>query len=490
MNKESIIREWFYRLPTGYATAPYSKKEMDVLHEILAENGMNGSIFVNKVEEVDQLDQAFHDAERVEELKWASLEESEEVLSEAPTQGWEQLQSIQEKISAADKQREWDEFRSVIDASGALPAAATVKVLNALSKEEQEEFTKKLRTFTSIQTGKSERITGTLALKLFNIDAKGIGKGEVYMCWLYANSSIQGGGESFDIQISDRKYEVKDYSGTGFTKKGEPKPNPGAIRVGVEGTVSKFPVWQNILETVAIIKKMEKGNSWNLLPGASKDHPKHALWQQLLNIKDDVLERLSYEYLSGKKKGQAKSAKIVTGEFSGTDTKKFQRLYETLNDLFAEFDTEAFNQLDAKGPNQKPFTLVIDPIDMSTIQKSAGKELKVKVKSASYEVRPETIVNYWKRIPYLSSTYGAEGSPRRAPEQFGADLQQTVIKIVQSGPADYWMVFRGTEKNIEMKTISRDRASEFEYYSISQGGVKFKEPATAGTGETLIEPGK
>ena len=246
MNKESIIREWFYRLPNGYATAPYSKKEMDVLHEVLAENGINGSIFAKEAKlekekftepdqmrmykEVDQLDQAFHDAERVEELKWASLEELEEVLSEAPTQGWEQLQSIQEKISAVDKQREWDEFKSVIDASGTLPAAATVKVLNALSEEEQEEFAKKLRTFTSIQTGKSERITGTLALKLFNIDAKGIGKGEVYMCWLYANSSIQGGGESFDIQISDRKYEVKDYSGSGVTKSGEPKEKSGAIR--------------------------------------------------------------------------------------------------------------------------------------------------------------------------------------------------------------------------------------------------------------------
>ncbi len=359
-----------------------------------------------------------------------------------------------------------------------------------LSEPEQEEFAEKLRSFTTIQTGKSERITGELAIKLFNIDAKGIGKGEVYICWLYANSNIQGGGESFDIQISDRKYEVKDYSGSGVTKSGEPKEKSGAIRVGVEGSVSKFAVWRNTLDTVDIIKKMEKGNSWDLLPGSAPDHPKHKLWQQLLKIKDYVNNRLSYQYLSGKKQGQSKSGKIVTGEFSGQDTKQFQRLYETLNTLFEEFDNETFNQLDAKGPNQKPLTLVIDPIDMSTIQKSAGKELKVKVKSASYEVRPETIVNYWKRVPYLSSTYGKEGAPQRAPGQFGADLQQAVIEIIESGPADYWMVFRGSEKNIEMKTISRDRAAEFEYYSISQNGIKFKEPESAGTGETPIEPGE
>ena len=162
MNKESIIREWFYRLPKGYAEAPYTKAEMNTLHEVLEENGMNGSVFVNEeidtgpkrnfkplddkyteyekatnkdLKEVDILDQGFLEAEPVKELKWAPLEELEEVLNEAPFQGWEQLQSIQEKVSAADKQREWDDFRSVIDASGAKPAAATAKVLSGLSEE-------------------------------------------------------------------------------------------------------------------------------------------------------------------------------------------------------------------------------------------------------------------------------------------------------------------------------------------------------------------
>lgn len=64
MDRDSIIREWFYRLPKGYATAPYTDEEMDVLHEILEENGMNGAVFVN---EVDQLDQAFLDATPVED---------------------------------------------------------------------------------------------------------------------------------------------------------------------------------------------------------------------------------------------------------------------------------------------------------------------------------------------------------------------------------------------------------------------------------------
>ena len=66
MDKESIIQEWFYRLPRGYAEVPYTKEEMAMLHEILEENGLNGSVFVN---EIDQLDQAFLDAKPVEDLK-------------------------------------------------------------------------------------------------------------------------------------------------------------------------------------------------------------------------------------------------------------------------------------------------------------------------------------------------------------------------------------------------------------------------------------
>ena len=64
MDRDAIIREWFYRLPKGYANAPYSKDEMYILHKILEENGLNGSVFIK---EVDQLDQAFNNAEPVEE---------------------------------------------------------------------------------------------------------------------------------------------------------------------------------------------------------------------------------------------------------------------------------------------------------------------------------------------------------------------------------------------------------------------------------------
>jgi len=75
MNKESIIREWFYRLPNGYTTAPYSKKELDVLHEVLVENGMNGSVFVNSLETIEE-----HPMESLHEWKESHKEMINEMI--------------------------------------------------------------------------------------------------------------------------------------------------------------------------------------------------------------------------------------------------------------------------------------------------------------------------------------------------------------------------------------------------------------------------
>jgi hypothetical protein len=35
---DDVIREWFYRLPKGYAEAPYSESELFVLADVIAEH--------------------------------------------------------------------------------------------------------------------------------------------------------------------------------------------------------------------------------------------------------------------------------------------------------------------------------------------------------------------------------------------------------------------------------------------------------------------
>ena len=166
----------------------------------------------------------------------------------------------------------------------------------------------------------------------------------------------------------------------------------------------------------------------------------------------------------------------MTGEFNTTDTKDFKQFYFTLNELLTSLgDQEEFNQLVAYGPNQKPLSLVIDPISLQNISKKG--ELTIKVQNSGYDARPETLINYLKRLPYVSS----KADPARGPVQFEKDLQTAVSSIISAGEADNWLVYRGTASNIIGRVISKDRAGEFRYAAISQGGIKFYEPQEAPT---------
>jgi hypothetical protein len=41
MDIDGLVREWFYELPKGYADAPYTKTELDILDEVLAKHGIS-----------------------------------------------------------------------------------------------------------------------------------------------------------------------------------------------------------------------------------------------------------------------------------------------------------------------------------------------------------------------------------------------------------------------------------------------------------------
>ena len=63
-NVTDILRDWFYRLPHGYAIQPYNKMELQVLSKVLVENNIDPKSII---ESLDQVDQAFLDAKPVEE---------------------------------------------------------------------------------------------------------------------------------------------------------------------------------------------------------------------------------------------------------------------------------------------------------------------------------------------------------------------------------------------------------------------------------------
>ncbi len=63
-NVTDILRDWFYRLPHGYAIQPYNKMELQVLSKVLTENNIDPKPII---ESLDQLDQGFLNAKPVEE---------------------------------------------------------------------------------------------------------------------------------------------------------------------------------------------------------------------------------------------------------------------------------------------------------------------------------------------------------------------------------------------------------------------------------------
>ncbi|MDA9262899.1 hypothetical protein N9P49_00460 [bacterium] len=323
------------------------------------------------------------------------------------------------------------------------PSFAAYQFLLPLSYDDKKYFMDQLGK-TAAPT-KNFGISKGFDTDLFHVDAKGIGKGEIYCAWKFKDAEIQGGGESFDVAVGATKYEVKDYSGTGFTKKGEGVVNNGAIRIGVEGSVSKFNFWKEILKTVNIIEKIQTGkDTWTLLPESPE-------LSQLLELKDHILNRVQ------------KEVKIVTGEFNKTDAKKFTQFYEAANRVVTNYETSGeFNQMVLQGKSGQR-SIVIEPISTSDIP--ASGKMEITVKDSSGQATVETLINYLLKLEYL-----------RNPSKFELDLNQAVADIIAEGQADYWMVFRGSQNNILGKIVSKDRNSEFLYDTISQNGIKFKEP--------------
>jgi hypothetical protein len=183
MDKESILREWFYRLPNGYAEVPYTNAEMDILHEILEENGLNGSIFVN---EVDQLDQAFIDAKPVEETQ------SDQTLEP----GYDDL-IIEELMRSG-----WYEDNPDLP-TGTIPAA--------LGKYPYDQG----KTFKLDIKEKRDQEIFKLLFKI--APSKDVGNGEVSLYWLYQHSGVGAkdmrGKENPDLVVgpSEVPMEVKSF---------------------------------------------------------------------------------------------------------------------------------------------------------------------------------------------------------------------------------------------------------------------------------------
>tara|TARA_B100001113_G_scaffold141272_1_gene115695 strand:+ start:2777 stop:3976 length:1200 start_codon:yes stop_codon:yes gene_type:complete len=281
------------------------------------------------------------------------------------------------------------------------------------SKSDATNFAKNLGRLSKPKHGMA--VKGNVEKKIYALNAKGIGTGEIWLGYVIKNGQIQGGGVSFDLLVNSTKYEVKDYATKGPST---------AIRVGVEGNVAQHAFWRQVLDTHRALDKVF--NDMNA--------------EELIQDTDFI--KVSKEML-----GRARTNS--TGEWNKTDVGRFRDFYTVASNLTAVEDT-GFNQVKFIGPNQKPITKTIKPIDTISSNK---QEIEFLSGDASYTQLD--IVNQLRKLEYV-----------RDPNAFQKGLDKAISDIVDKGTAAEWIIFRkGMIKVLK-------GASKFKFSHVSQGGVR------------------
>lgn len=365
---DTVLEEWSYRCASGFPT--YGKTE-DMIHlqNILDER--NIPLPFKRITEAP----LFPDQ-----------------INQIPT-------TLTQKLVKAKKQKQFQTFLDNLP--GGQTPDMMIAFLKKLTPSEQDEFVKKLYSVKTVEDiDKSDYATG-VASKLFNLEPKGIGKAELFLAMMVANSKVSGGGESYDLLVNGvKKYEVKDYR-TGETK---------GIRLGTKGKVNRFVFWQEIMKTVDLVTNLIATNGIQF-------------------IKDARLKRL-IEYVA------ERTSTIERGEFNKTDVEKFTELYVKFNDM-SQVDATGYTYVTFRGPNTEPISYVIDEIP-TKLKKSVTINIKGRGSS-------ESLVVELRRLKYV-----------RNPNDFAIDMQAAVDQAV--GNEIPFIIFRPNgpvvTKNFKFASVS------------------------------------
>ena len=152
--------------------------------------------------------------------------------------------SLQQKIIKAGKEIDFNTF--VKNLPGGASSSAMSTFLNSLKPNEQNEFVDLLYSKKSVSEISANDYSSGFGSRLYELEPKGIGKAELFLAVLLRNSKVSGGGESFDLSVGNKKYEIKDY------RRGKSDP----IRLGTKGKVTRFEFWKEIIKTLDVVNNL------------------------------------------------------------------------------------------------------------------------------------------------------------------------------------------------------------------------------------------
>jgi hypothetical protein len=325
-----------------------------------------------------------------------------------------------ELYDAADEFNKISEFKSFIELLPTDAFKGIDLVFNKilLTPQNTREFFDKLYTMKSVKEISVRDYASGIGSILFMAEPKGLGRGELFIAWLVKDSQVSGGGESFDVQYGDEKYEVKDYS----------KNNTDSIRLGTKGKVTRFGFWNEIIDTVTRID-----NLMGFSAGETKfDFPKY-FSAEYADVCSTIM-RIGDNWLGG--------------EMGYKDFDILQRFYDMTYALENKVDKDLITNVIFRGPDARPQEISIEPISAKEIENDQIITLNKADSDRSYTY----ILTELRRLKYV-----------RNPKALMEDINKEVKNIVNGLP---FIVFRPDGPHIE---------TDFKFNRISQGSIKIIE---------------
>jgi len=391
MNIDSILTEWCYRLPNGYPTVA---KDYEVLYNVILETAKVTPEYARQI------------VDRAQGLR-------NQVITESI-----QLDSIQntlliDAVDAAGKMEQFQKFLNLLPVEADI---MTLKYLNTMTYDKATEFAELLYSHTDIneQTINATNYKSGVGFEMFNLEPKGMGRGEIFLAATFQGAQAQGGGQSFDLLSNNRQFEVKDY------RIGKSK----SIRLGTKGSVTRFKFWDEITITLKRLDQLR----------GTMENPKfdfHKYFHQKL------LDAVAYL--------DSRREFILAGNLNMKDKMYLDQFYQEANSINSEI--QGYTNVILRGPNATPIELSIHPM--------------TKLDNGSIVIKP--IDDGSQDITYINAELRRLEYVRN-PSKLDVDLQQAVDQIV--GEDLQFIVFRRDRVN-----VTRD----FRYVVIDAGKIRIIE---------------
>ena len=377
---DNILSEWSYRCSKGYPDLN-DPNDLAILKEVMAE--MNVSFPIDEIaykQEFNEWDVTLEDG--LDQLEESEFYDITNALNEGSLEDFNVPSALQQMLVKANKTKQFESFITRLPGGESEPAIQNF--IDRLTPNEYEDLVKMLYSKTSVEEITKSEYESGVASKLFALEPKGIGKAELFLAWVVANSKVSGGGESFDLRVNNKKYEVKDY------RKGESK----GIRLGTKGKVTRFVFWQEILKTLDTVDNLFATNGVQFI----QDEATRELLSQ-------INERAEF---------------ISKGELNKTDIATFKSLYTKLNSI-SQSDATGYTYVTFRGPNAEPISFTIKEIPTNL-----GKTVTLDLQSRGVS---EGLIVQLRKLKYV-----------RNPEALAIDIQSAVDTAVD--PEIPFIVFR------------------------------------------------